>query len=224
MKTTSTLIKTTLLTILVLCTPAYTMMQKAEQKLVRPAASAIFSTCTRRFFANPTAQKVCQTTAFGGLMQARKASQESSQEFQRKTARIKELRDEKEALSHVISYDRDAEIKLYEDLILKNQLAVNKLEDKVDEIKRDLDKSWFKESKKESLRLWQDVLKDEQESLNAKIGIYSDLVKNKPSLQETHQNSQLFKKRFSDVLQELNKLEGKDKPEIIKVVPYPTKN
>jgi hypothetical protein len=197
------------------------MMQKAEQKLARPAASA-FSTCAQRFFANPTAQKVCQITAFGGLVQARKTSQESSQEFQ-KTARIKELRDEEKTLLHMIGYDHNAEIKRYEDEILRKRIAVNKLEDKVDAIKRDLDRSWFKGSKKESLRRWQDVLKNEQESLNAEIVTYSDLVKNKPSLQEELQSSQLFKKRFSDVLQELDKLEGKDKPEIIKVVPYPTK-
>jgi predicted nucleic acid-binding Zn-ribbon protein len=123
----------------------------------------------------------------------------------------------------MIGYDHNAEIKRYEDEILRKRIAVNKLEDKVDAIKRDLDRSWFKGSKKESLRRWQDVLKNEQESLNAEIVTYSDLVKNKPSLQEELQSSQLFKKRFSDVLQELDKLEGKDKPEIIKVVPYPTK-
>ena len=215
MKTTKILIKSALLTILVLCAPAYTMMQKAEQKLVRPAASAIFSTCARRFFANPTAQKVCQATAFGGLMQAHK----TSQEFQKNTDRIKELRDEKDALFYLISYDHNADIKLYEDRILTRQLAVNKLEDKVDEIKRNLDRSWFKEGKRASLRLWQDVLKDEQESLNAEIGIYSHLVKNKPSLQEIHQSKLLFKERLLGILQEIDKLEDKDRPKIINALP-----
>lgn len=57
------------LTILILCAPAYAMMQKAEQRLARPASSAL-ATCTQRFFANTAAQRACQATAFGGLRRA----------------------------------------------------------------------------------------------------------------------------------------------------------
>lgn len=89
MKTTNTLIKTALLSGLMFSLPIYSMMQKAEQKLARPAVS-VLERCTQRFFANPAAQNVCRMTTLGALQQARNLSSSTPSLYERYTAKSTE--------------------------------------------------------------------------------------------------------------------------------------